>query len=60
MANLTRADGEEFLGLAPTIPIHTQVHIYPLGQANEALDDVRHGRLRGSAVLSMSEKKSQG
>jgi propanol-preferring alcohol dehydrogenase len=53
VANLTRADGEEFLRLAPTIPIHTQVHVYQLEQANEALDDVREGRLRGSAVLSM-------
>jgi propanol-preferring alcohol dehydrogenase len=60
VANLTRADGEEFLSLAPTIPIHTQVHVYPLEHANEALDDVRHGRLRGSAVLSMSEKSTQG
>ncbi len=53
VANLTRADGEEFLRLAPAIPIHAQVHVYQLEQANEALDDVRKGRLRGSAVLSM-------
>ena len=54
VANLTRSDGEEFLQLAPTIPIHTQVQIYRLEQANEALDDLREGRLRGSGVLSMS------
>ena len=54
VANLTRADGEEFLRLAPTIPIHTQVQVYRLEQANEALDDLRHGRLRGSGVLSLS------
>jgi propanol-preferring alcohol dehydrogenase len=54
VANLTRADGEEFLRLAPTIPIHTQVKVYPLEQANEALDDLRSGRFRGSAVLSIS------
>src|SRR6266852_422936 len=53
VANLTRRDCEEFLGLAPAIPIHAQVHVYQLEQANEALDDVRKGRLRGSAVLSM-------
>jgi propanol-preferring alcohol dehydrogenase len=55
VANLTRADGEEFLSLAPTIPIHTQVHLYRLEQANEALDDVRGGRIRGSAVLAISD-----
>jgi len=60
VANLTRADGVEFLSLAPTIPIHTQVHVYPLEKANEALDDVRNGRLRGSAVLSISETDGPG
>jgi propanol-preferring alcohol dehydrogenase len=59
VANLTRADGVEFMSLAPTIPIQTQVHIYPLEKANEALDDVRKGRLRGSAVLSISETADQ-
>jgi propanol-preferring alcohol dehydrogenase len=54
VANLTRADGEEFLRLAPTIPIHTQVRVYPLEQANEALDDLREGRLRGSGVVSLT------
>jgi propanol-preferring alcohol dehydrogenase len=54
VANLTRADGEEFLRLAPTIPIHTQVKVYALEQANEALDDLRSGRFRGGAVLSIS------
>lgn len=52
--NLTRADGEEFLRLAPTIPIQTHVKVYQLERANEALDDLRRGRLRGSGVLSMS------
>jgi propanol-preferring alcohol dehydrogenase len=52
VANLTRADGEEFLRLAPTIPIHTQAQVYPLEEANEALGDLRNGRLRGSGVLS--------
>lgn len=51
VANLTRHDGEEFLALAPTIPIKTEVHTYPLIQANEALDDLRHGRFTGAAVI---------
>jgi alcohol dehydrogenase, propanol-preferring len=54
VANLTRADGEEFLRLAPQIPIHTEVQEYRLEQANEALDDLREGRIRGSGVLSVS------
>jgi propanol-preferring alcohol dehydrogenase len=51
VANLTRRDGEEFLALAPKIPIRTQVTVYPLAAANAALDDLRAGRLKGAAVL---------
>jgi propanol-preferring alcohol dehydrogenase len=51
VANLTRKDGEEFLPLAAAIPIQTTVHRYCLEQANEALDDLRHGRFSGAAVL---------
>ncbi len=51
VANLTRRDGEEFLAIAARIPIHTQVHPYPLEEANRALDDLRHGRFQGAAVL---------
>ncbi|HEU0247750.1 MAG TPA: zinc-dependent alcohol dehydrogenase family protein [Gaiellaceae bacterium] len=51
VANLTRADGEEFLALAPTVPVHTEVETFPLDEANEALDRLRHGTLRGAAVL---------
>jgi propanol-preferring alcohol dehydrogenase len=51
VANLTRADGEEFLALAPTIPVRTHVVPYPLEAANEALDALRAGRLAGAAVL---------
>jgi len=51
VANLTRADGEEFLALAPTIPVRTEVETFPLEQANEALDRLRRGLLRGAAVL---------
>jgi propanol-preferring alcohol dehydrogenase len=51
VANLTRRDGEEFLPLAAEIPVETTVHPYPLEQANQALDDLRHGRFNGAAVL---------
>lgn len=51
VANLTRADGEEFLTLAPRVPIRTQVEAFPLGRANEALDRLRRGDVRGAAVL---------
>ena len=51
VANLTRRDGNEFLKLAPTIPVHTKTVRFPLEQANEALDRLRSGRLTGAAVL---------
>ena len=51
VANLTRADGEEFLGLAPHVPVRTSVETFPLEEANEALDRLRRGELQGSAVL---------
>ena len=51
VANLTRKDGEEFLALAPRIPVRTQTSTYPLASANQALEDLRHGRLEGAAVL---------
>jgi propanol-preferring alcohol dehydrogenase len=54
VANLTRADGEEFLALAPTIPVRTEVETFPLEQANEGLDRLRRGALRGAAVLMIS------
>ncbi|MDJ0797764.1 MAG: zinc-dependent alcohol dehydrogenase family protein [Calothrix sp. MO_167.B12] len=54
VANLTRQDGEEFLTLAPQVPIHTEVNPFPLTQANEALDALRSGKIEGSAVLVMS------
>jgi propanol-preferring alcohol dehydrogenase len=53
VANLTRRDGEEFMALAPTVPVTTQIQLYPLADANLALDDLRHGRVRGAAVLSV-------
>ncbi len=51
VANLTRADGEELLALAARIPIRTEVRVFPLAEANEALESLRHGRLQGAAVL---------
>jgi alcohol dehydrogenase, propanol-preferring len=52
VANLTRRDGEEFLELAPRVPVRTEVSEYPLQRANDALDDLRHGRFRGAAVVT--------
>jgi propanol-preferring alcohol dehydrogenase len=51
VANLTRRDGDEFLALAPQVPVRTQIEAFPLEQANEALARLRHGRIRGAAVL---------
>lgn len=53
VANLTRRDGEEFLVLAPKVPIETTIECYDLGRANEALSALRDGRLEGAAVLTM-------
>jgi alcohol dehydrogenase, propanol-preferring len=55
VANLTRRDGEEFLALAPQVPVRTEVQVYPLEDANRALDDLRAGRLEGAAVLRVSD-----
>ena len=54
VANLTRADGEEFMRLAPTYGVRTEVQEYALVDANRALDDLRSGRVRGSAVLAIA------
>ena len=51
VANLTRQDGEEFLALAPLVPVKVRTKRYPLASANQALDDLRHGRFEGAAVL---------
>jgi propanol-preferring alcohol dehydrogenase len=55
VANLTRQDGEEFLPLAASVPVDTRIQVYPLADANRALDDMRHGRVQGSAVLVIGE-----
>jgi alcohol dehydrogenase, propanol-preferring len=51
VANLTRRDGEEFMDLAPQVPVRTEVEVHALEEANEALDSIRTGALRGAAVL---------
>ena len=51
VANLTRQDGEELLAIAPKVPVKTEVQIFPLDQANEALDRLRRGDIQGAAVL---------
>ena len=53
VANLTRRDGQEFLALAPQVPVQTEVELFPLEQANEALERLRSGRIRGAAVLTI-------
>ncbi len=53
VANLTRRDGEEFLELAPRVPVRTKVHPYRLSQTNDALNDLRDGRFDGAAVIVM-------
>jgi propanol-preferring alcohol dehydrogenase len=51
VANLTRRDGEEFLALAPKVPVHTEVELFPLAEANQALNQLRAGEIRGAGVL---------
>jgi alcohol dehydrogenase, propanol-preferring len=51
VANVTRRDAEEFLALAPQVPVHTEVETFPLSEANQALSRLRTGRIRGAAVL---------
>ena len=51
VANLTRRDGEEFLALAPRVPVQTEVQVFPLEEANQALAALRRGRIVGAGVL---------
>jgi alcohol dehydrogenase, propanol-preferring len=55
VANLTRRDGEEFMALAPSVPVRTEIELHPLEGANEALDSIRTGRLKGAAVLRVGD-----
>lgn len=51
VANLTRADGEAFMGVAAEVPLHPAVQVYPLAEANRAIEGLRQGRMSGAAVL---------
>jgi alcohol dehydrogenase, propanol-preferring len=53
VANLTREDGAQFLQLVPRVPVRPEVTVFPLEQANQALEALRAGRFRGAAVLSI-------
>ena len=53
VANMTRADGEEFLAVAPQVPVRTEIETFPLAEANDALGRLRAGRIRGAAVLEL-------
>jgi propanol-preferring alcohol dehydrogenase len=55
VANLTRRDAEEFLEIAPRVPVRTQTETFPLEEANTALDRFRAGQLKGTAVLTIPE-----
>jgi len=54
VANLTRRDGEEFLAIAPQVPVKTDVQTFPLEQANQALERLRKGQIQGAAVLTVT------
>jgi propanol-preferring alcohol dehydrogenase len=60
VANLTRRDGEEFLALAPRIPVRTEVQTFALEKANEALARLRSGRIQGAAVLVTESDSADG
>jgi propanol-preferring alcohol dehydrogenase len=60
VANLTRRDGEDFLALAPQVPVRAEVEAFPLEEANEALDGIRSGRIRGAAVLAVAQRGQTG
>jgi alcohol dehydrogenase, propanol-preferring len=59
VANLTRRDGEEFLALAPKVPVRTEIQIFPLEEANEALFRLRSGKIQGAAVLVPGAEKDR-
>ena len=55
VANLTRKDAEDFMNIAPNVPVRTFFETFPLSDANTALDRFRKGQVRGSAVLTTPE-----
>jgi|SRR5829696_163169 len=59
VANLTRQDGHEFLTLAPEIPVRTETMTFPLEKANEALNTLRSGHIRGAAVLVVDSRQTE-
>jgi propanol-preferring alcohol dehydrogenase len=54
VANLTRQDGTEFISLAPQVPVRTDVEVFPLAEANDALERLRSGGVRGAVVLAVA------
>jgi propanol-preferring alcohol dehydrogenase len=54
VANLTRQDAEEFMQLAPRVPVRTEIEVFPLAKANDALANLRAGNVRGAAVLRVA------
>lgn len=59
VANLTRIDGEEFLALAPRVPVRVEVEIFPLAEANAALERLKNGKIQGAAVLVTNARPSR-
>jgi propanol-preferring alcohol dehydrogenase len=59
VANLTRQDGVDFLALAPRVPVRTEVRLFPLEAANEALAALREGRIQGAAVLDLGAAQAR-
>jgi propanol-preferring alcohol dehydrogenase len=57
VANLTRLDGQQFIELAPRVPVHTEVEVFPLERANEAIARLRSGGVRGAVVLSVASQR---
>jgi propanol-preferring alcohol dehydrogenase len=55
VANLTREDGERFMALAPRVPVRTEVEAFPLARANEALERLRSGAVRGALAIMPRE-----
>ena len=53
VANLTRQDGLNFFDLLESVPVHTQTELFPLSEANEAIERLRNGQVNGAAVLVM-------
>lgn len=60
VANLTRRDGEDFLALAARVPVRSEVQTFALEDANEALERLRSGRVRGAAVLDVAQRSREG